>query len=91
MEGGRGQYDASIKRASIASKDSHDPLANIKLPSTRYPPAPNFDELVSTVSLSRSMPLVSNVVDDKSPLILYDATWFPGTAQDDLYATEYVP
>ena len=37
------------------------------------------------------MPLVSNIVDDKSPLILYDATWLPGTAQDDPFATEYVP
>ena len=36
------------------------------------------------------MPLVTNVIDDKSPLILYDTTWLSGTSQDDTYATEYV-
>lgn len=36
------------------------------------------------------MPLVSYVIDDKSPLISYDATWLPGNAYDDTFATEYV-
>ncbi|KAF8552501.1 hypothetical protein OG21DRAFT_1415960 [Imleria badia] len=35
------------------------------------------------------MPLVTNVIDDKSPLILYDDTWLPGTAQYDTYAADY--
>jgi len=37
------------------------------------------------------MPSVTTVIDDKSPLILYDSTWLPGTAQYDTYAAEYVP
>ncbi|KAN0091020.1 hypothetical protein V8E55_004586 [Tylopilus felleus] len=35
------------------------------------------------------MPLVSYVIDDKSPLISYDATWLPGNAYDDTFATDY--
>ncbi|KAF8135566.1 hypothetical protein EV363DRAFT_1294414 [Boletus edulis] len=35
------------------------------------------------------MPLVTSVIDDKSPLISYDSTWLPGAAQDDPFATEY--
>ncbi|KAI9572036.1 hypothetical protein HD554DRAFT_2066467 [Boletus coccyginus] len=34
------------------------------------------------------MPSVTTVIDDKSPLILYDPTWRQGTAQDE-YATDY--
>ena len=36
------------------------------------------------------MPLVTSVIDDKSPLILYDTTWLAGTSLDDQYASEYV-
>jgi hypothetical protein len=36
------------------------------------------------------MPLITSVIDDKSPLISYDTTWLPGTAWDDQLATEYV-
>ncbi|KAG6372415.1 hypothetical protein JVT61DRAFT_7888 [Boletus reticuloceps] len=34
------------------------------------------------------MPLVTSVIDDKSPLISYDSTWIAGTAQDS-FATDY--
>ena len=34
------------------------------------------------------MSLLTTVIDDKSPLISYDATWLPGTSQDDSYAVE---
>ena len=37
------------------------------------------------------MPLVTNIIDDKSPLILYDATWIPGSSQGDTFTSEYVP
>ncbi|KAF8452846.1 hypothetical protein L210DRAFT_3639295 [Boletus edulis BED1] len=35
------------------------------------------------------MPLVTNVIDDKSPLISYDSSWLPGTAQDDPFASNH--
>lgn len=35
------------------------------------------------------MPLLTTVIDDKSPLINYDATWQPGTSSDDPLASEY--
>ncbi|KAI6099324.1 hypothetical protein EDD16DRAFT_1659336 [Pisolithus croceorrhizus] len=35
------------------------------------------------------MSLVTNLIDDKSPLILYDSTWLPGNSWDDLYADQY--
>ncbi|KAI6039734.1 hypothetical protein EDC04DRAFT_3140744 [Pisolithus marmoratus] len=35
------------------------------------------------------MPLVTNLIDDKSPLILYDLTWLPGNSWDDAYADQY--
>lgn len=41
------------------------------------------------VVVATRMPLVTSVIDDKSPLILYDTTWLPGTAWDDQWATEY--
>ncbi|KAI6017971.1 hypothetical protein BKA83DRAFT_4316342 [Pisolithus microcarpus] len=34
------------------------------------------------------MPLVTTLVDDKSPLISYDSTWIPGTSVDQ-YADQY--
>ncbi|KAF8441349.1 hypothetical protein L210DRAFT_850945 [Boletus edulis BED1] len=34
------------------------------------------------------MPLVTSVIDDKSPLISYDSTWTAGTALDS-FATDY--
>ncbi|KAG6378046.1 hypothetical protein JVT61DRAFT_13726 [Boletus reticuloceps] len=34
------------------------------------------------------MPLVTSVIDDKSPLISYDSTWIAGTALDS-FATDY--
>ncbi|KAF9233527.1 hypothetical protein BU15DRAFT_80018 [Melanogaster broomeanus] len=36
------------------------------------------------------MPLITTVVDDKSPLILYDASWFPGTSADPLADQYYL-
>ncbi|KAL4079231.1 hypothetical protein J3A83DRAFT_4086283 [Scleroderma citrinum] len=35
------------------------------------------------------MPLVTTLIDDKSPLIFYDSTWLPGTSGDDTYADQY--
>ncbi|KAN0091014.1 hypothetical protein V8E55_004580 [Tylopilus felleus] len=35
------------------------------------------------------MPLLTTVIDDKSPLISYDSTWLPGSSQDDGYAIDY--
>ncbi|KAF8441355.1 hypothetical protein L210DRAFT_3536956 [Boletus edulis BED1] len=35
------------------------------------------------------MPLLTTVIDDKSPLISYDATWLPGTSQNDNFAVDY--
>ncbi|KAG9316489.1 hypothetical protein JVU11DRAFT_2528 [Chiua virens] len=35
------------------------------------------------------MPLLTTVIDDKSPLILYDNTWLPGTSWDDQWAMDY--
>ncbi|KAG6380442.1 hypothetical protein JVT61DRAFT_8581 [Boletus reticuloceps] len=35
------------------------------------------------------MPLVTNVIDDKSPLISYDSSWLSGTAQDDPFASDH--
>ncbi|KAI5985099.1 hypothetical protein EDD15DRAFT_2374597 [Pisolithus albus] len=35
------------------------------------------------------MPLVTNLIDDKSPLIHYDSTWLPGTSADDQLEDEY--
>ncbi|KAH0827627.1 hypothetical protein J3R83DRAFT_4369 [Lanmaoa asiatica] len=35
------------------------------------------------------MPLLTTVIDDKSPLISYDATWLFGTAWGDQWATDY--
>ncbi|KIJ69510.1 hypothetical protein HYDPIDRAFT_80223 [Hydnomerulius pinastri MD-312] len=35
------------------------------------------------------MPLVTTLIDDKSPLILYDASWLPGTSADDPDADYY--
>ncbi|KAI6099323.1 hypothetical protein EDD16DRAFT_1764929 [Pisolithus croceorrhizus] len=34
------------------------------------------------------MSLVTNLIDDKSPLIIYDSTWLPGTSVD-AYADQY--
>ncbi|KAH7913448.1 hypothetical protein BJ138DRAFT_1146014 [Hygrophoropsis aurantiaca] len=39
-------------------------------------------------SLSTPMPLVTHLVDDKTPLIQYDNTWAPGTSADS-YADQY--
>ncbi|KAI6101742.1 hypothetical protein EDD16DRAFT_1648125 [Pisolithus croceorrhizus] len=36
------------------------------------------------------MPLVTNLIDDKSPLIKYDSTWLPGTSADDQSEDQYV-
>ncbi|KAI6099321.1 hypothetical protein EDD16DRAFT_1497733 [Pisolithus croceorrhizus] len=35
------------------------------------------------------MPLVTNLIDDKSPLIHYDSTWLPGNSWDDYDADQY--
>ncbi|KAH7927505.1 hypothetical protein BV22DRAFT_1127314 [Leucogyrophana mollusca] len=35
------------------------------------------------------MPLVTTLIDDKSPLIHYDSSWAPGNSQDDPLADEY--
>lgn len=35
------------------------------------------------------MSLVTNLIDDKSPLILYDSTWLPGNSWDDSSADQY--
>ncbi|KAI6108340.1 hypothetical protein F5141DRAFT_1122565 [Pisolithus sp. B1] len=35
------------------------------------------------------MSLVTNLIDDKSPLILYDLTWLPGNSWDDSSADQY--
>ncbi|KAI6003313.1 hypothetical protein F5J12DRAFT_722726 [Pisolithus orientalis] len=35
------------------------------------------------------MPLVTNLIDDKSPLIQYDSTWLPGTSADDQLEDQY--
>ncbi|KAI5988703.1 hypothetical protein EDD15DRAFT_2520205 [Pisolithus albus] len=35
------------------------------------------------------MPLVTNLIDDKSPLIQYDSTWLPGNTVDDISADQY--
>ncbi|KAI6160357.1 hypothetical protein EDD17DRAFT_833719 [Pisolithus thermaeus] len=35
------------------------------------------------------MPLVTNLIDDKSPLIKYDSTWLPGTSADDQSEDQY--
>ncbi|KAI5988701.1 hypothetical protein EDD15DRAFT_2371026 [Pisolithus albus] len=35
------------------------------------------------------MSLVTNLIDDKSPLILYDSTWLPGNSWDDNLADQY--
>ncbi|KAI5990835.1 hypothetical protein F5J12DRAFT_897632 [Pisolithus orientalis] len=35
------------------------------------------------------MPLVTNLIDDKSPLILYDSTWTPGNSAGDAYEDQY--
>lgn len=35
------------------------------------------------------MPLVTNLIDDKSPLIQYDSTWIPGNSMGDPYADRY--
>lgn len=35
------------------------------------------------------MSLVTNLIDDKSPLILYDSTWLPGNSWGDAYADQY--
>ncbi|KIJ67686.1 hypothetical protein HYDPIDRAFT_25166 [Hydnomerulius pinastri MD-312] len=35
------------------------------------------------------MPLVTTLIDDKSPLILYDASWAPGNSADDPFADAY--
>lgn len=35
------------------------------------------------------MPLVTNLIDDKSPLIQYDSTWIPGNSMDDASADQY--
>ncbi|KAL4068205.1 hypothetical protein J3A83DRAFT_4096765 [Scleroderma citrinum] len=35
------------------------------------------------------MPLITTLIDDKSPLISYDSTWLPGTSADDTSADQY--
>ncbi|KAG6331384.1 hypothetical protein ID866_7707 [Astraeus odoratus] len=35
------------------------------------------------------MPLLTTLIDDKSPLIFYDNTWLPGTSADDTDADQY--
>ncbi|KAI6099322.1 hypothetical protein EDD16DRAFT_1697453 [Pisolithus croceorrhizus] len=35
------------------------------------------------------MPLVTSLIDDKSPLIRYDSTWLPGASWDDYDADQY--
>ncbi|KAI6033401.1 hypothetical protein EDC04DRAFT_2571707 [Pisolithus marmoratus] len=35
------------------------------------------------------MPLITNLIDDKSPLIFYDSTWVPGNSAGDPYEDQY--
>ncbi|KAG6378052.1 hypothetical protein JVT61DRAFT_13733 [Boletus reticuloceps] len=54
--------------------------------STGIFPATNLPQLHK---VDCEMPLLTTVIDDKSPLISYDATWLPGTSQNDNFAVDY--